>query len=245
MTAITIVAVSNAFAGTVETMLMPGKVTRPHEKQEQDCANCHDRSNVRTQSSLCLDCHKEIAADVREHKGYHGRMANAGTGECRACHTEHKGRAADIVQLSRAQFDHHVTDFALEGAHSALACESCHKPSEAWRKAPATCVGCHKADDAHHGQFTQSCGECHSSMSWAGARFDHDKTEFKLAGAHATVTCDACHVAGRYKPTPKTCAGCHATDDEHRGSRGEDETNSPQIRSDRGRGSARRCERRD
>jgi len=99
MTAVTLVAVSSAFAGTVETLLMPGKVTRLHEKQEQDCANCHDRSNVRTQTSLCLDCHKDIAADVRDHKDYHGRMQNAGTGECRACHTEHKGRAADIVQL--------------------------------------------------------------------------------------------------------------------------------------------------
>src|ERR1700730_8786315 len=175
MTAITLIAVSSAFAGTVETMLMPGKVTRPHEKQEQDCANCHDRSNVRTQSSLCLDCHKDIAADVRDHKDYHGRMQNAGTGECRACHTEHKGRAADIVQLSRAQFDHRLTDFALEGAHSALACESCHKPGEAWR-----------------GQLPQSSGECHGSLSWTGGKFDHDKTDFKLTGTHTTVTCNAC-----------------------------------------------------
>ncbi len=91
-----------------------------------------------------------------------------------------------------------------------------------WRKAPATCAGCHKAEDPHHGQFTQSCGECHSSLSWAGGRFDHDKTEFKLTGAHAAVTCNACHVGGRYQSTPKSCVGCHATDDEHRGSRGAD-----------------------
>ena len=36
------------------------------------------------------------------------------------------------------------------------------------------------------------------------------------------MTCNACHIAGHYKPTPKTCVGCHATDDEHRGSRGAD-----------------------
>ena len=52
----------------------------------------------------------------------------------------------------------------------ALDCDSCHKPGEAWRKAPATCVGCHKADDVHRGQFTQSCGECHSSLSWSGGQ---------------------------------------------------------------------------
>ncbi|MEP6883313.1 MAG: hypothetical protein ABJC66_01060 [Gammaproteobacteria bacterium] len=206
-------------AANVETLLMPGKLAQGHIKQEENCANCHDRSNVRTQTSLCLDCHKDIAGDVRQHQGYHGRMANAGVGECRACHSEHKGRKADIVQLSRAQFDHARTDFALDGSHVGLNCENCHKKGEAWRKAPAACVGCHKADDVHHGQFTQSCGECHSSASWSG-KFDHDKTHFNLTGAHTTVACDACHVGGRYTQTPKTCVGCHATDDEHRGARG-------------------------
>src|SRR5208282_1906552 len=215
-------AASSAFAVSVETLLMPGKVTQAHVKQEETCANCHDRSNVRTQSALCLDCHKDIAADVGQHRGYHGRMINAGVGECRACHTEHKGRKADIVQLSRAQFDHHLTDFPLEGAHAALDCETCHKKGVAWRKAPTTCVGCHKPDDVHRRQFTQACSECHGSLSWTGGKFDHDKTAFRLTGAHEIATCDACHVAGRYKPTPKNCNGCHATDDEHRGSRGED-----------------------
>jgi len=215
-------ACSSSEAASVETLLMPGKVTRAHVKQEEGCSNCHDRSNARTQTSLCLDCHKKTASDINEHKGYHGRMPNAGVGECRACHTEHKGRDADIVQLNRAQFDHRLTDFELEGAHLALACDACHKSGEAWRKAPATCVACHKADDVHRGQLTKSCGECHSSKTWAGGKFEHDKTDFKLAGAHESVACDACHVEGHYKQTPKTCVGCHATDDEHRGSRGPD-----------------------
>lgn len=222
MTASLSLASWNAFGSSVEALLMPGKVSRAHQKQEESCANCHDRSNVRTQTALCLDCHKETAADVRLRRGFHGRMPGAGAGECRACHTEHKGREADITQLSRAQFDHHLTDFALEGAHAALACDDCHKAHKPWRKAPATCVGCHKAEDVHHGQFAQSCGECHGSVSWSGGRFDHNKSNFKLTGAHAAVACDACHLAGRYKPTAKTCAGCHATDDEHRGARGQD-----------------------
>ena len=211
-----------SWAANPETLLMPGKVTQAHIKQEETCSNCHDRSNVHTQTSLCIDCHKDIAEDLQVHQRYHGRMTNAGVGECKACHTEHKGRGADIVQLSRAQFDHRLTDFALEGAHAALDCESCHKKDQAWRKAPVACVGCHKKDDVHHEQFTQSCGECHSSLTWTGGKFDHDKTDFKLTGTHLTVTCDACHVGGHYKQTPKTCVGCHKTDDEHRGSRGDD-----------------------
>jgi len=211
---------SSSRAANVETLLMPGKVTKAHEKQEENCANCHDRSNVRTQTRLCLDCHKDVDGDIRDRKDFHGKMPNAGAGECRACHTEHKGRKADIVQLNRSQFDHALTEFPLEGAHAALECDGCHKPGAAWRKAPPACAGCHKADDVHRGQFTQSCADCHGSLTWAGGKFDHDKTDFQLTGAHQAATCDACHVAGRYKQSPKTCNGCHATDDEHRGARG-------------------------
>src|SRR5437899_696358 len=94
---ISLMSLSSAFAANVETLLMPGKVSKAHIKQENDYANCHDRSNAKTQTSLCVECHKPIAADLKQHQGYHGRMTNAGIGECRTCHTEHKGREADII----------------------------------------------------------------------------------------------------------------------------------------------------
>jgi hypothetical protein len=222
MTVLVSLSATNARAVSVETLLMPGKVSKAHIKQEETCGNCHDRTNKVTQSSLCLDCHKDVAEDVRLHSNFHGRMPNAGTGECKACHTEHKGRDADITQLDQAQFDHALTKLPLEGAHASLDCAACHKRGEPWRDATPGCSACHKADDVHRGQFTQSCGDCHSSLSWTGGKFDHDKTEFRLNGAHLPLTCDACHVGGRYKTTPKSCIGCHATDDEHRGSRGPD-----------------------
>ncbi|HEX3397442.1 MAG TPA: hypothetical protein VHS76_12140 [Steroidobacteraceae bacterium] len=222
LVAIAMLSPPHAHAVSVETLLMPGKVTRAHEKLESNCSNCHDRSSPHGETVRCLECHKEIAADVQMHRGYHGRMANAAISECRACHTEHRGRDADIVQMSRSQFDHSLTEFELQGAHANLACESCHKSTEPWRKAPTDCSACHKGDDAHHGQFSQGCGECHSALSWTGGRFDHDKVSFKLSGAHTSLSCDACHLGGRYQAAPKSCSGCHATDDVHRGSRGEE-----------------------
>ena len=93
-------------ATTVERLLMPGPVATAHAKLEEVCTNCHDRADRVRQSVLCLDCHKDIAADVREHRGYHGRMSNAGTGKCIGCHTEHLGRDGDIVRLNSAEFDH-------------------------------------------------------------------------------------------------------------------------------------------
>ena len=40
--------------------------------------------------------------------------------------------------------------------------------------------------------------------------FDHITTGFDLFGAHATVSCDSCHVEGLFKGTPRDCATCHS-----------------------------------
>lgn len=217
-----LIAASGAFAASMETLLMPGKLISAHKKWEEHCSVCHDKSGAHKQSALCLGCHKGVAADIEAHRGYHGRMPNAGRGECRACHTDHKGRNADIIQFSRAQFDHRLTDFPLTGRHAMLACGTCHRKGDPWRKVKRRCASCHRRDDVHHGQFKRDCGACHQTKSWSGGRFDHDTTPFHLSGAHAHLECDACHIGGRYAHTPSSCDGCHATDDVHRGARGKD-----------------------
>ena len=40
-------------------------------------------------------------------------------------------------------------------------------------------------------------------------RFDHYRTGFPLDGRHGTVSCEACHVEGRFAGTPRTCVECH------------------------------------
>jgi hypothetical protein len=211
-----------ALAMSVESLLEPGKVSAKHVKTEEQCGACHDRANRSRQNELCLACHKDVAADLREHRGFHGLMPNAGGGQCSACHTEHLGRDADIVRLDRVQFDHQHTDFPLDGAHRVLACDSCHKGTEEWRKAPTSCATCHRDDDIHGGQLGRDCAACHTTASWAGGKFDHGKTKFELTGAHQPLSCNACHVGGLYKDTPQSCVGCHATDDVHQNSRGPD-----------------------
>ena len=39
--------------------------------------------------------------------------------------------------------------------------------------------------------------------------FDHFATGFPLSGQHLKVRCEACHIRGVFKGTPKYCAGCH------------------------------------
>ena len=42
-----------------------------------------------------------------------------------------------------------------------------------------------------------------------GGGFDHAATAFPLMGSHEQVRCEACHIKGIFKSTPKACASCH------------------------------------
>jgi hypothetical protein len=226
MTLATILAVlpgaSICRAAGLEKLLMPGPLAKAHADLEDNCSACHDRTDRSRQRALCLACHKDVAQDVARRAGFHGRLPNIGSGECKACHSEHLGREADIVKLVPAAFDHSATDFRLENAHATAPCESCHVAGKKFREASASCGACHRADDVHRGGLGADCGSCHVTLTWRNPKFDHAKTGFPLLGGHATTACGACHLAGRYRDTPKRCIACHAPDDVHRGSRGED-----------------------
>ena len=203
-----------------------------------DCSACH-RANqgYKLAHARCLDCHADA------HLGQ--LSARADQGRCEACH--------DVSGFSPAHFgpeEHGRTRYALVGAHLAVPCDACHKrvspeslgrlpaagPALAGRRpGPATrlrfastrCVDCHK--DPHLGEVdkhmrTAGCEACHAVDSWRQVRFEHDKTRFALAGAHARLACGKCHErleAGTPRQRPKlaglalACEGCHK--DPHQG----------------------------
>ena len=108
------VLVSTAWADTVETAVMPGRVIEAHAKWEEDCAKCHKRFNKAAQTHLCQDCHKEVHKDIEQKQGFHGRLKVQR--ECRDCHTDHKGRTENIAPINEQTFNHSETDFPLKGA---------------------------------------------------------------------------------------------------------------------------------
>ncbi len=215
-----LLAARPAEAVNPETLLMPGKLTSAHAKYEEQCSLCHDRSDRNRQTQLCLDCHKDIAADLRQARGFHGHLPGIKDSQCRACHSEHLGRDADIVKLSREQFNHAQTEYPLKGVHANLACDSCHAPHKRFREAPTDCFSCHKQEEPHEGRLGHECGTCHDSAAWHHLSYDHGKTGFALHDKHAEIQCAACHFGNRYRDTPKECGACHAPDDVHHGERG-------------------------
>jgi len=202
-------------AQTLESAIMPGPVIQGHAKYESDCKNCHVRFDRAAQARLCLNCHKEVAGDVRAKIGYHGRLKEH---ECRSCHTEHKGRNATVVPLEEKTFDHAQTDFPLRGKHREAKCVSCHRPKVKHREAATECVGCHRKEDKHKDTLGAKCVNCHDENDWKKTHFDHAKTQFPLLHRHVQVKCVECHAdLQHYAETSRECVSCHRKDDTHKG----------------------------
>ena len=214
--------IASVHAATFEQLVMPGPLIEGHADLESDCDNCHVSFERTAQDRLCLDCHEAVAKDVADGAGFHGRRLAQERAPCQSCHTDHKGRDADVVRLNVELFDHALTDFALEGRHVGVACASCHAPEELHREAPGECVGCHRDDEPHKARLGDDCAACHDASAWTHIRFDHATTDFPLTGAHRDPPCDACHVNEVWQDLSTACVSCHALDDSHNGTRGTD-----------------------
>jgi len=196
------------------------------------CTDCHQQSPefhgavaYRFAKQDCAGCHRDPHQQQVRNK-----VATASDRTATACETCHNVRAWPDI----ASFDHSKTQFPLTGSHRGAACEQCHRANAlsavaaklVFQNAPMACAGCH--EDVHAGQFrgqfadgAGGCDSCHENIKWKPGKFDHQRTDFSLAGAHESVPCKDCHntrkeVSGRmvlfYKPTPKDCAGCHGPD---------------------------------
>ncbi len=214
--------VAQAQAGVLEGVLEPGATIEGHAKAEKECSNCHSNFNRTGQDTLCIDCHKEIARDLKEKHGFHGKMTREA---CKSCHTEHKGRTARIAEFNQQQFNHKLTEFKLEGAHIKTACKSCHVATVKYRDTATTCNGCHKKDDKHKQRYGPKCDTCHSVANWKEILFNHDRdTKYALHGKHVSTKCDDCHTGNDlyHDKIGTDCVSCHKKDDKHKGTLGPD-----------------------
>lgn len=173
---------STVYANPFESLVMPGEVIKGHKKYESDCSSCHKLFSKRGQDKLCLTCHKKVNNDVKKKRGYHGKSKSIRTGACKTCHTEHKGRKADIIKLDASTFNHNKTDFRLRGRHNVIECDSCHKKNKKFRDTKSQCHSCHKKESPHKkpkaskGLF-KKCQTCHRATGWNNLIFNHNKKQ--------------------------------------------------------------------
>lgn len=168
------------------------------------CVKCHvDARRLQDFAAAPQDCYSCHFND-EPHEGRFGR-------DCAACHT--------VNGWKPASFDHNLANFKLEGKHAAVRCEQCHV-NNVYKGTPTDCYSCHKQDDRHNGQFGTNCAACHNPTNWENVTFDHNRSNFPLTGAHASVRCESCHVNNRFAGTPTNCAACHGDPAWHAGAMG-------------------------
>jgi hypothetical protein len=125
-----------------------------------------------------------------------------------------------LAQQPPADFDHLRTGFPLTERHAQARCESCHH-NGIFQGTPRDCASCHRAGmrlargnvvlPARHVPLSssqQGCDSCHSTRTFAGARFSHSGV--------APGSCTSCHngmfATGKpaaHIPTSGPCESCH------------------------------------
>lgn len=173
-----------------------------------DCKSCHKKSVTQTlKHSLCTDCH----TDYHENQFAKNNISP----DCSSCHTVN-GFSPSEFTIER----HNKSDFALDGAHLATPCFSCHKPQEKWNFAQmgTQCVNCH--ENFHEDKISKKyypendCRSCHSTTLWTDIQFNHSKTNFKLEGKHEAVSCRNCHFSEQNENTTQQFANLSASCDQ-------------------------------
>jgi hypothetical protein len=223
-----------------KAQISPGELSAVHSHLEgmSNCTQCHSLGDKVT-NDKCLACHSDIKERIDKQKGYHSSAAIRGK-SCVICHNDHHGKTFEIIRFEKEKFDHNLAGYNLLGAHNKKKCEDCHKQEYIAdqkiknKKNPTylglntACLSCH--DDYHQNSLSVNCNDCHDFEAFKpAARFDHNKTKFKLAGKHQVVECAKCHKietknGQKYQAFKgvqfANCTSCHA--DVHKNQFGQD-----------------------
>jgi hypothetical protein len=203
-----------------------------------NCRNCHEKTRTRENVSIpdlkaayhrqCMTCHQqwshEIGCETQCHlqKGsdIENRRQEAIQAIIGKTHPklpepekmiwETKYDAGTIVTFFH---DEHINLFKIQctTCHSQENCIKCHekkdqvdfnkpvKIKKSFEDHHKPCAGCHAGE---------TCQKCHKQKEMTP--FDHDKTGWKLAPYHTSVTCTKCHGSSMpYKKVDNNCTSCH------------------------------------
>ncbi len=214
----------NAQAGT------PAGGVTAHSSLAGNCLACHAAPwSAQSMADLCLGCHADVRAQIAGKNGIHGAWQSVGN--CRSCHTEHRGAAANLTSADLTGFDHQQTGFALNQHTQAaggkpFTCQACHPSGFRGPYDQAICRDCHAqlkpAFMAQHlAAYGDGCFGCHNGQDHL-LQFDHSQTRFPLQGKHAGLKCQDCHTGqAKLGPLPTDCAACHSARDPHQGKLGQ------------------------
>ncbi|HET7150459.1 MAG TPA: cytochrome c3 family protein [Candidatus Acidoferrum sp.] len=203
------------------------------------CTDCHVNNNYTFTSANtdCFGCHQAAWNSTPSFGGNVPNHITAGfpTSLCSQCH--------DTIAWTDSTFNHANTGFPLTNSHQiapagkVTGCDQCHLGNYSSLAIQPTDCGnsqCHLNTNYGGGwQGTTNpvhssagapfaaanCANCHNTVSFLTATFDHATTGWPLTGSHQlapagkVVACTDCHIGNNYNLTAANtdCYGCHQT----------------------------------
>ena len=192
---------------------------------EGDCVACHSPHAAKQvgllkqpQTTLCLECHEEIAARLEQHDYVHSPLR---MGVCTACHDPHVSEKPALLraELAQACWDCHDRPEPAAYEHQPFAkgqCSACHDPHSSddfrmLKKSGADlCLGCHtqnqKLVKSHLGRNLKDldCLACHNPHGSASSALVRNVQ-------HDPFAAKSCYVCHDYtKEGVMMCLQCHA-----------------------------------
>jgi Cytochrome c7 and related cytochrome c len=194
------------------------------------CEDCHKGAAVgqfQGLSTACISCHqKDLQQTVTMGGSVPNHIAAQFPTTCETCHNFDSWLGATVNHAAPP------INFPLTNGHANVACESCHVGGNYNLQIVATdCghAGCHlttwqqTTNPAHTAAPTvfpiATCSNCHNTVSWQNANFNHSTTGFPLANSHQmapagrVAACTDCHINNNYNLTTQATdcgnAGCH------------------------------------
>ncbi|HKW64405.1 MAG TPA: hypothetical protein VJN89_17775 [Candidatus Acidoferrum sp.] len=194
------------------------------------CDDCHKSAAVgqfQGLSTACISCHQ---SDWNQTQTLGGTVPNHVQAQfpqtCETCHTFDSWFGASVNHAAPP------INFPLTNGHANVPCASCHVGGNYNLQIAATdCgnAGCHlttwqQATNPQHSAAPTvfpiaTCSNCHNTVSWLNANFDHATTGFPLANSHQlapagkVTACSGCHINNNYnlqiQPTDCGNSQCH------------------------------------
>ena len=194
------------------------------------CEDCHKGAAVgqfQGLSTACVSCHLK---DYQQTQTMGGSVPNHVAAQfpqtCESCHT-FDGWSGVMVNHAAPPIS-----FPLTNGHANVPCLDCHVGNNYNLQIAATdCghAGCHlttwqqTTNPQHSAAPTvfsiATCSNCHNTVSWLNANFNHASTGWPLTGSHQmapagkVTACTDCHINNNYTFTAANtdCYGCHQT----------------------------------
>ena len=182
-------------SSALKQFVSPGPLSARHAYLGDRCASCHE-TNIGVTAAKCTACH----ANAERLLGRQPTAFHASIGECAACHIEHQSTNIRPIPMDHVELAKIGARTLARAAPTDAASATTLKSMETWlgiripgkldessSRESLNCNGCHATKDRHLGFFGKDCAQCHLTVHWRIAGFQHP--------APSNLDCAQCHQA--------------------------------------------------